>query len=163
MPRGTYERTPLDARFLSKIRQPIDSGCWEWAGCKDKDGYGLLWYTPTQNNIRATWVSFWLVNKRWPSGMLCHTCDNPGCVNPNHLFEGNAKINWDDMVRKGRGRYKGENNGKCCFPTEIVAMIITEYESLPRTQSGRIARPGRQKIMEKYGISSTHLYRLVKY
>lgn len=48
-------------------------------------------------------ISFILKNGTIPNNiMVCHSCDNPSCVNPDHLFLGNAKDNWDDSHKKGR-------------------------------------------------------------
>lgn len=83
-------------RFWDKvdIKEPDD--CWEWqAGFNGR--YGSF------NNGYAHRFSWELHNSKIPDGMyICHTCDNPKCVNPNHLFAGTQKDNMQDMVKKGR-------------------------------------------------------------
>ena len=91
-----------------------DSGCWEWTGYKDDKGYGRSsTYRRYQSNtlILAHRISWELYHGDIPKDdsyygtlLVCHHCDNPGCVNPNHLFLGTQKDNMQDCKRKGRTR-----------------------------------------------------------
>lgn len=75
--------------------------CWPWLGTVDERGYGRVHYKASK--IKAHRVSFEMVNGHIQDGnIICHKCDNPNCVNPNHLFEGTSKDNAQDMVSKGR-------------------------------------------------------------
>lgn len=82
--------------------------CWNWTGGKNSSGYGCL---NTKNGSElAHRLSYDEFNGDIPSGsFICHKCDNPGCVNPEHLFLGTSKDNYDDMVSKGRNTNKGSN------------------------------------------------------
>lgn len=78
------------------------SGCWIWPRKKDKNGRGRIWIGGKLTLAhRAVWEHF---NDAVPVGkMLCHTCDNPSCVNPRHLYVGTHADNMRDM--KERRRY----------------------------------------------------------
>ena len=84
--------------------------CWEWTSTKDKDGYGKFVRkipgTRKHTYHRAHREVFKLINDCILSNdqLVCHTCDNPSCCNPNHLFLGTAKDNMRDMVNKNRKR-----------------------------------------------------------
>lgn len=77
--------------------------CWEWIGNKNSLGYGMIWYEG--KNIRSHRVSYFIKNGEFNDKLfVCHKCDNPKCVNPEHLFLGTSKDNMRDMIKKGRSR-----------------------------------------------------------
>ena len=87
-----------------------DNDCWIWQHEKTEKGYGIMYiYMPghPKRGVRrkAHRISYEAFNGPIPEGLLvCHTCDVPSCVNPEHLFVGTPKDNMQDMMRKGRGR-----------------------------------------------------------
>lgn len=93
----------LITRFKRNIKVS-DKGCWEWTGCKS-NGYGRFWVK--ENNC---WKKDWAHRVSWkmfrgliPKGLcVCHACDNPCCVNPEHLWIGSQSENSLDMIKKGR-------------------------------------------------------------
>jgi hypothetical protein len=101
--RGCSDRAkvqPLVERFWARVRKGPE--CWEFAGPTRK-GYGQLG-VGSGRHISAHRISWELANGPIPDGMqVLHTCDNPPCVNPAHLFLGTHQDNMDDMVAKGRG------------------------------------------------------------
>lgn len=89
-------------RFESKFVKYDDSQCWEWLAFKNKKGYGAIMYGDI-GNIAAHRFSYMLyVGDFDKSKFICHTCDNPSCVNPKHLFVGTASENMKDKIKKGR-------------------------------------------------------------
>lgn len=99
-----------EQRFLSKTE--ITDSCWLWIGGKDKDGYGRFWYQ--SRTIRATYASLLILkNISVPKGLqVLHRCDNPSCVNPDHLFIGTQKDNIQDCLAKGRHPIVGNQYGR---------------------------------------------------
>lgn len=115
-------------RFYAKI---ILGDCWVWNACKDKYGYG--WIKLGKKTIAAHRLSYMIHNGDIGSGMhVLHTCDNPSCVNPAHLFLGTHIDNMEDMKKKGRWRgvsNAGENNPLAKLSANQVAEIRKEIAS----------------------------------
>ena len=79
----------------------LDNGCFEFTGGKDKNGYGK--FTVLGITHRAHRIAFMLCVDDIPDGAsVLHSCDNPSCINPNHLFLGTHQNNVDDMMAKRR-------------------------------------------------------------
>ncbi len=92
-------------KFCNKVYRPLDmNGCWKWIGYRDKDGYGT--FTIGRGwTVRAAKLSYELfLGVKVETPCILHICDNPSCVNPNHLKPGTHKENMKDKLKKGRGR-----------------------------------------------------------
>ena len=91
-----------EERFNKKYLINEDTDCWEWQNAKNNIGYGMFrWDRHTMRTAHR--VSYELHNGPIPEGLVvCHKCDNPICVNPEHLWVGTLKDNAQDMVAKGR-------------------------------------------------------------
>jgi len=116
-----------DLRFFRRLKL-TDKGCLEYQGSLSDAGYGRVRRRKIQQALMgAHRYAFFLANGYWPP-MVCHSCDNPPCCNPEHLFAGNHEINMQDCYAKGRGYfcYKdngGENNGNSKLKKEDVIKI----------------------------------------
>lgn len=89
-------------RFWKKVDVKKDNECWEWTASKNKKGYGEFWLE-NKPHFHAHKVAWILTNGDISDEMcVCHTCDNPSCCNPNHLFLGTNQDNVDDKMKKGR-------------------------------------------------------------
>ncbi len=87
-------------RFLSYVEKT--NSCWVWKGAMHRKGYGKLCFRGNKTAV-ASRVSYELFKGAIEEEMLvCHTCDTPACVNPDHLWLGSHKENMIDMVQKGR-------------------------------------------------------------
>lgn len=93
------------SRFWDKVIVLSADECWEWTAGKNKKGYGEFWLAG-ERHLHAHQISWmWENEKEIPSGMcVLHSCDNPSCVNPDHLFLGTNQDNIDDKMKKGRWR-----------------------------------------------------------
>lgn len=88
-----------EQRFWEKVRKT--DACWEWTACRDKDGYGF--FRHEGKNLKAHRFVLELTGRCVDrKAYVCHTCDNPSCVNPAHLWIGDNSANQIDASRKGR-------------------------------------------------------------
>jgi len=106
-----YKQAKTPFEYLMQrvyIDQHAEDPCWVFTGGKDKDGYGQCHAARCAKDAgvtRAHQLSYVCFNGDIPSGLwVLHKCDNPSCVNPEHLFLGTAKDNNEDMWSKGRWR-----------------------------------------------------------
>ena len=89
------------ARFWSKVdRSGGPESCWPYLRFCDKDGYGDFWFRG--QNHKAHRVAYLLTYGEWPEPNGCHSCDNPKCCNPAHIFPGTVAVNMADRDAKGR-------------------------------------------------------------
>lgn len=101
---NTSRLTDPVERYWSKVERSSDpNDCWWWTGAVDSDGYGLFAITHDRQIVASKYGLELKLGRPLLHGMKgLHTCDNPSCQNPAHLFEGDATDNMVDMANKGR-------------------------------------------------------------
>ena len=142
-------RKTLEERFWEKVDVKGPDECWEWTACKIKDGYGhIRGGGDSQKLLLAHRISWEIHNGPIPKGMqVHHHCDNPGCVNPAHLWTGSQADNIRDRDEKGRQIHpRGEAHGR----THQSEQTVREIRTLAREE-----RLTQQEIGARYGIASS--------
>lgn len=141
-------------RFLAKTIKGANPGdCWEWTGSKYRGGYGhfRIKVDGEWKMVKAHRYSYAYYKGGYDASLfVCHKCDNPGCVNPDHLFLGTAQDNVTDMVKKNRCK-PGRNPAHKLLTQEIVDSMRQDYAN------------GMQQIdiCLKYNQSRTQVHRVV--
>ena len=116
----------ISERLWSRIDKTGD--CWIWTGAKNNRGYGVI---GTENQKlayvhRLVWIE---TNGAIPENMeVCHSCDNPACARPDHLFIGTHKENMIDMAQKFR------TNKAKLTPDTVLAIVRMHTDGIPRKE-----------------------------
>ena len=135
-------------RLWSKV--PLsDSGCWPFEGCRNAQGYGRLHSRYGSTNVAAHRVAWEFFNGPIPQNRLVlHRCDNPPCVNPDHLFIGTQKDNVRDMSLKGRRVDQiGEANGRAKLTVgRVLEIRILHTQGI-----------SAKTLRKKYGVCETSI------
>lgn len=134
-------------RFWSKVDRRGPDECWEWKASRNSTGYGKFYINSSHCSAHR---SSWIINVGpIPDGMcVCHACDNPGCVNPAHLWLGTDADNIADRDAKGRqADRRGEKNGQAKLDEFSVRLIRRLYRrGLSHRLLGRVFGVCRRQI-----------------
>lgn len=150
-----------ECRFWSKVDKRGPDECWPWMGAKRREGHGMFREFGERSGGNATNAHRYayqigsgvplseLTRKKWGDLYVCHTCDNPPCCNPRHLYLGTHYTNMRDMNDRGRnvGRLGQKKYGRA----------IVE-----RVQRMRSRGLSQQKIADTVGVPQTTVSEMVR-
>src|SRR3990167_10773640 len=122
-----YRKRTLSEKFWKKVEKRGIDDCWLWIGAKKDRRYGHMLHN--YQNIGSHRISWLIHHGNIPNNLwVLHKCDNPSCVNPNHLWLGTAKDNSQDRESKNRGnKLKGELSPVAKLTKKEVLYIRADY------------------------------------
>lgn len=133
-------------------------GCWLWSGSTIKHGYGQIHTKLGDKYVTILAHRFFYEHHKGsiPDGHhICHDCDNPNCVNPDHLWVGTQKDNMIDMINKGRSNHiYGERHTKAKLTDSQVIEVREKYSTGRYTQ---------QELANLYKIDRSSIGRIVRF
>lgn len=136
-------------RLANGLDEAIDGQCWEWRRATNPDGYGVL--TLDRKTKLAHRLAYELAKGQIPDGLdVMHSCDNPLCINPDHLEAGTRSKNMADCHARGRSKIptpilKGEANGSAKLTGTIVAEI----------KAGLASGVPQQRLADRFCVSQS--------
>jgi hypothetical protein len=108
--------------FWDRVSKSAPDECWEWQAARSSKGYGSLKFNG--RHAQAHRIAFYFTHGRWPMPFCLHKCDNPPCVNPNHLEEGDLAENARQAKDRGLLRpRRGDNNGRAILKATDIPII----------------------------------------
>lgn len=141
----------IKSRLLE--RRTVSGDCWEWSGSCDRDGYGVM-SIKRGKQYRVHRVSYTEFIGEIPDGMLvCHTCDNRKCFNPEHLFIGSPRDNTLDMINKSR---------KVSLMGSEHKMSKLSEKDVAAIRSARDSGESLASIASRFGVTFQHISNIAK-
>ena len=151
MKNGTREQW-----FHSKVDRRGERECWKWLGATNKSGYGCFGWL-NGRMILAHRFAYLQANGNLPKDKcVCHTCDNPICVNPSHLFAGSASDNWRDSHSKGRSSTPPVRRGESHYRSKLTAGHVMQIR---RTYA--MNKHSQRALARMFGVAQTTIGRIV--
>jgi hypothetical protein len=139
----------LGKRFWSKVAIADKEECWLWQGMLKPSGYGYFNSRRGETTLAHRHAYMLETGKKIDSSVhICHSCDNPRCVNPAHLWEGDPRSNYDDMVSKGRRVY-APLRGQASPHSRLTEAQAREVLQSPL---------GNKQLADKFGVSSSAIW-----
>ena len=150
---------PVAERFWEKVQKTDE--CWWWTGTKNNMGYGSFMRESPKKEL-AHRVSWFLAYGELPPAQarVLHTCDQPACVRPDHLYLGTMKDNTRDMMQRRRNRYvahHGEENGFSKLNEERVKEIRKRWEDGPKGEALQM------QLATEFGVCFSNINHIVSH
>lgn len=136
----------IEQRIANTSYLDSKSECILCSRSKTKGGYSSIYYNGKTELVHRIVLTLAKGAPTEAKKYACHTCDNPKCINPNHLYWGSQKINVQDCISKGRFDHKGVKNSKCILTEKQILEIKYDYTAFTL-----------QNIAGKYNISVPHV------
>jgi hypothetical protein len=152
MKRLQFDRNPDWIKGRSQI---LDNGCWMWIGASTSDGYGVFmikgkFYYAHREMYRQ------VKGDIPPKMLICHTCDRPGCVNPDHLFLGSYQDNRRDSDQKGRSSRQRGLIGQDCPHSKLTDDDIRKIRQL-RAEGWKL-----KELSQTFHVDQSHVSRIAR-
>lgn len=144
-------------QFLEKVLMEPNTGCWYWLGPITVQGYASVKSKYNFGFCNGSRLSYYLFKGEFDTKKLAlHHCDNPRCVNPDHLYIGDHKDNSNDKHRRHRDSpRKGELNGRSKLSNDQIIEIRNRYKR-------KSEKDNAVEIAKDYGVTSSMIYFVVK-
>ena len=146
----------LYERFQDKYIVDPETNCWLWQGQKHSQGYGQLWIEGRRKKIlkaHRVAANLFLGMALDSPLKVCHRCDHPSCVNPEHLWLGTQAENNRDRMAKGRNANQDGENG---WSWKLTSQQVSEIKELYR--QGSISQTA---LAERYGVKQPQISRII--
>src|SRR5712671_2284212 len=146
---------PAKQRLLARINRLGPTDCWPWTGIIGTWGYGVFWLRG--HNINASRATYLLLVAAVPKNLVvCHTCDNPACCNPAHLWVGTQADNLRDCRIKGRAKnVRGKDHPRTL--AKLSPRLIEKAKKLHYEKGISQSEIGR-----RWGVHSSVISRAVR-
>jgi hypothetical protein len=156
------EITPgLERRFWTKVAKTDDASCWLWTAAKRRWGYGVIQLDNSGGAATATRVAWTIANGPIPPDSdICHRCDNPPCVRPDHLFAAPHAANVQDMTEKRRHWAHTGHIGGVKRGSANAAARLTEEQVREVRQALTAGIESRHKLAARFGVSRPTIRRI---
>lgn len=150
----------LEERFWKKVDKSAGPDeCWPWMAARLPRGYGIT--SINRKNRLSHRVAYALTHGDVPTGFfVCHSCDNPPCCNPSHLWVGTQMDNMKDMSRKSRGGANRGHAGNTRLTEDQVRAIRNEWTPQPKGPGLKVG--STRELAMRFGVSRATIQQLLE-